>query len=274
MTVALDLPVERYGSLDRLRDWIAQFDSAAIAYSGGVDSALVLATAHRALGSKALACIGVSPSLPERELRAAIELAEKLGARYRLVQTAEHLDPRYAANPVNRCYFCKNELYEHLAKVAAEEGAAVILDGTNASDLSDDRPGYRAALERGVRSPLAELGLTKNEVRELAHQMGLAVWDKPSMPCLSSRVPHGTAIVPELLKRIERAEDVLARLGFKQFRVRHHGEIARIELQPPDMMRAVERRNEIVEGVRAAGYKFVSLDLAGFSSGSLRAKFD
>jgi uncharacterized protein len=264
-------PSQLQADFMRLRDLIAQFGSALVAYSGGVDSALVLAAANDELGARALACIGVSPSYPQRELRAAIDLAEKLGASHRSVQTEEHLNPGYAANPVNRCYFCKSELYDHLSRIAASEGFAVILDGTNASDLGEDRPGYRAALERGVRSPLAELGMSKNDVRTLARHRGLPVWDKPSMPCLSSRVPHGTAIVPELLGRIERAEDVLEALGFRQYRVRHHGDVARIELAPQDMARAMECRIAIVEGIQNAGYRFVSLDLAGFSSGSLHA---
>ena len=255
--------------LNRLKECIAQFPSALVAYSGGVDSALVLAVAHEMLGSRMLACIGVSPSYPQRELYAAVELAQSLGANHRLVDTQEHLDPHYSANPVNRCYFCKNELYARLAHLAEAEQFAVILDGTNASDLSESRPGYKAAQERGVRSPLAESKLTKADVRALAKHLGLPVWSKPAMPCLSSRVPHGTSIVPELLRQIERAEDVLAELGFSQFRVRHHGDVARIELPVKDFPRALESREVLMRGIRAAGYRFVSLDLAGFNSGSL-----
>ncbi|HWE01946.1 MAG TPA: ATP-dependent sacrificial sulfur transferase LarE [Tepidisphaeraceae bacterium] len=249
--------------------WMDQFDSAIVAYSGGVDSALVLALAHGRLAEGVLACIGVSPSYPERELEAAVDLAKRLGARYRLVRTDEHLDPRYAANPVNRCYFCKSNLYGHLRRVADEENISVIFDGTNASDLGEIRPGYRAAQERGVRSPLAELGLEKNQVRALARQLGLPIWNKPAMPCLASRVPHGVAVVPALLSKIASAETVLFQLGFTQFRVRHHGDVARIELPAEEFARAIECRETLVCGIRAAGYRFVSLDLGGFKSGSL-----
>jgi uncharacterized protein len=230
-----------------------------------------MAMAHATLGRRALACIGVSPSYPERELQAAVELADQRGAAHRLIHTQEHRDPRYAANPVNRCYFCKSELYDQLCQVASAEGFASVLDGTNASDLGDDRPGYRAALERGVRSPLAELGVTKQDVRAMARAIGLSVWDKPAMPCTASRVPHGIAIRPELLHRIEQSETLLIRLGFAQCRVRHHGDVARIEVPASDLARLLECRAEIVRGIREAGYRFVSLDLSGFSSGSLHA---
>jgi uncharacterized protein len=210
----------------------------------------------------------VSPSYPAREQRDAVALAEATGFAFRLVETGEHLDADYTANPDNRCYYCKAHLYERLAAIAATEGWAVILDGTHAGDLGDDRPGRVAAGERGVRSPLAELGLDKPVVRALARALGLPAWDKPAMACLSSRVPHGTAITPELLARIERAEDVLVALGFRQFRVRHHGEVARIELPLPDLARAVAQQAAIVAGIGQAGYRHVCLDLAGFRGGA------
>jgi uncharacterized protein len=262
------VPVDADG-LQILRAWMGSFSSAVVAYSGGVDSALVLAIARECLGNNALACIGVSPSYPQRELEAAIELADRIGVRYRLVQTQEHLDPRYAANPADRCYFCKTELYQRLSAIAAEEGAAVILDGTNASDLNEHRQGYVAAKEHGVRSPLAELGIPKEGVRSLVRHLGLPVWNKPAAPCLASRVPTGVAVVPELLRRIEKAEDALAALGFADFRVRHHGEVARIEMPVESLAAALEKRVAILEGVRAAGYRFVSIDLAGYRSGSV-----
>jgi uncharacterized protein len=263
------LSVELEQKLNKLRAIMHECGSVLVAYSGGVDSALVMVVAHGELGERALACIGVSPSYPTREMRDAVKLAEQIGVPYRLVNTEEYRDASYAANPTNRCYFCKSELHDQLKKIVASEGWQVVLDGNNISDLGDDRPGMQAARERGVRSPLIEAGVTKPEVRELARYLGLPVWDKPAMACLSSRVPHGTAITPELLRQIESAEDVLVELGFRQFRVRHHNEIARLELPAEDFARAFEYHAQIVAGIRAAGYRFVTLDLAGFRSGSL-----
>jgi pyridinium-3,5-biscarboxylic acid mononucleotide sulfurtransferase len=225
-----------------------------------------MAVAHERLKEKALACIGVSPSYPAREMRAATELAETLAVPYRLVETREHLDERYAANPGNRCFFCKSELHDRLRDIADAEGWNVVVDGNNASDPPADRPGMLAAKQRGVRSPLSEASITKDDVRAIARYLGLPVWDKPAMACLSSRVPQGTPITPELLRQIEAAEDVLVALGFEQFRVRHHGDIARIELPAQEFERAIACRDEIVRRIKSAGYGFVTLDLAGFRS--------
>jgi len=258
--------------LAKLELWLAQWPSVLVAYSGGVDSALLMATAHRVLGAKALACIGASPSYPQRELAGALKIATDLGANVRAVETQEHLNPHYAANLADRCYFCKSELYTRLKKVAEAEGFAVIIDGNNATDAqANDRAGWLAGRERGIRSPLAELGFTKDQVRAMAQELGLPVWNKPAMPCTSSRVPHGMPIVPGMLKKIEAAESALLALGFGQLRVRHHGDIARIELPVEDLPRALELREQITEGVKACGYKFVTLDLAGFKSGALHA---
>jgi uncharacterized protein len=264
-----DLSIALLGKLDSLRTLLRECESALVAYSGGVDSALVMTVAHQELGERALACIGVSPSYPVREMRDAVKLAETLGVPFRLVNTEEYLDENYAANPTNRCFFCKSELHDRLKTIAESEGWAVVLDGNNVSDLGDFRPGMEAARQRNVRSPLIEAGISKPEVRELARHLGLPVWDKPAMACLSSRVPHGTPITPALLRQIEQAEDVLVALGFQQFRVRHHGEIARIELPPADFAMAIAHHAELVDGVKRAGYRFVTLDLAGFRSGSL-----
>ncbi|HRW06424.1 MAG TPA: ATP-dependent sacrificial sulfur transferase LarE [Caldilineaceae bacterium] len=255
--------------LGKLRAIMHECGSVLVAYSGGVDSALVMAVAHQELADQALACIGVSPSYPAREMRDAVKLAEELGVPYRLVNTEEYLDPNYAANPNNRCYFCKSELHNRLKAILVREEWGVVLDGNNASDVGDFRPGMTAARERGVRSPLLEAEITKDEVRAIAQSLGLPVWDKPAMACLSSRVPHGTPITPELLRQIEAAEDVLVALGFAQFRVRHHNEIARIELPPEEFPKAIAAHMAITSGVKAAGYRFVALDLAGFRSGSL-----
>lgn len=262
--------VERAAKLAELRRFIAAFPSALTAYSGGVDSALVMATAHAVLGPSALACIGVSPSYAAREERAALALAERLGARVRRVFPDELRDPRYAENPTNRCYYCKSALYARLAAVARDEGIAAVFDGTNLDDLaSDDRPGIEAARAHGVRFPLVEAGLTKSDVRAAARELGLPVWDKPAMACTASRVPHGDPISAELLARIEAAEDVLVALGLPEMRVRCHGDLARVEVPPERFSDVLSQREAIVPRLRELGFRHVTLDLAGLRGAPL-----
>ncbi len=255
--------------LDRLRAWFEELGSAAVAYSGGTDSAFVLKVAHDALGERAVGVTAASASLARAELEDARSLAARIGARHVILQSGELDDPRYRENTTARCYFCKSECYALLSRYARDHGYAVVVDGTNADDLSDFRPGREAAKEKGVRSPLVELALTKREIRELSRTLGLPTWDKPAAACLSSRVPHGTAVTPEVLSMIERAEVAVRRHGIRQLRVRHHDAIARIEVDPSDFDRLLACRSEIIAELRAIGYRFVTLDLEGFRSGSL-----
>jgi pyridinium-3,5-biscarboxylic acid mononucleotide sulfurtransferase len=263
------LTIELARKLDHLRQILRSLGKTLIAYSGGVDSALVAVIAAQELHEDALACIGVSASFPQRELRQAVELAQQMKIAYRLVQTHEQDDPRYLANQGNRCFFCRMELFGRLREIAATEGWDAIADGVHWDDLEDHRNGIAAARENAVRSPLLEAQLHKQEVRDLARHLGITAWDKPAMACLASRVPHGTPIESRLLRRIEAAEQCLAELGFRQFRVRDHGDIARLEINLDEFSRAIELREPISAGVRAAGYRFVALDLLGFQSGSV-----
>ncbi|MEM9414489.1 MAG: ATP-dependent sacrificial sulfur transferase LarE [Planctomycetota bacterium] len=241
------------------------------AFSGGVDSTVVAAVARRVLGkSSAPAVIGDSLSLPRSELAAAVELAEQLDLELHVVQPAEQDDPGYVANAGDRCYFCKTHLYSTLQRAAKELGVGWIANGTNTDDLGDHRPGLRAADEAQVISPLLEAGLDKSAVRAVARHLGLDNADKPAAACLASRIPYGTEVTPQRLAEVERAEDALRRLGFTGFRVRHHGQVARIEI-PEDQMQQVmvpNVRQEVVSAIEQAGFLFAAIDLAGFRSGS------
>jgi len=255
--------------LVRLREEIAACGSALVAFSGGVDSTFVLAVAREVLGDAAVALTAHSPSVPASEREEARRLAARLGARHVVRGSREGEDPRYRANPVDRCYFCKSELFRICHEVARAEGLAAVLDGFNADDRADHRPGRRAGLEHGVRSPLADAGLGKAEIRALSEAMGLPTWDKPQMACLASRIPYGTEVTPERLARVERAEARLRALGFRELRVRHHGDLGRVELGDAELAEGFRRECEVLAAVESAGFARAVLDREPYRSGRL-----
>lgn len=263
------IPPQLQEKWSTLLESMKSLESCVVAFSGGADSALLLKAAVLALGDRAIAATGLSETYAPEEMEEAKSVAAEIGSVHVMVRTMELTDPRYANNSHQRCYFCKTELYSQLQAYAKQHGYAAVVDGTNADDLGDFRPGIRAANQQGVRSPLQEAGLTKQEIRDLSHWLALPTWDKPAAACLSSRFAYGDPITVEKLSQVAKAESHLRRLGYRGFRVRHHDEIARIEMPVEQLPDALADREAIVAGVKSAGYRYVTIDLDGYVSGRM-----
>ena len=263
------LPALFTDKLERLRHIVADMQSVLVAFSGGIDSTLVLKVAHDELGTKAVGITAVSPTYPAAELESATRTAQEIGALHEVVSTDQLEIPAFVQNDAARCFHCKTDLYRLLERLRASRSMQWVLDGTNMDDLGDDRPGIKAAREWAVRSPLVEAGLTKADVRAAAHRLGLSMWDKPAAACLSSRIPRGVPITVEKLRRVEQAEAILQAEGFRQVRVRDHGDIARIELAPEEFPRLDQPalRSSLSARLREVGFRFICVDLEGYRPG-------
>ena len=263
MVDSIDLKVSK------LKKSLQDMGSVIVAYSGGIDSTLMLQLAHETLGTKSIGITAFSASMPVKEKEEAENIAKLIGANFKVIISHETEDGRYLQNAPDRCFFCKSDVYDRLIDYAQNNGYQFVVDGTNADDAGDHRPGRQAASEHGVRSPLLEAGITKDEIRILAKKYGLPNWDKPAAACLASRVPYGTMITIPMLGQIEKAELVLRNMGFQQLRVRHHDQVARIEIEASEFIQIMEKREAIVKALKELGYTYVTLDLAGFRSGSM-----
>ena len=259
------------GKHKKLKEILKSYGDLLVAYSGGVDSSLLLKVAHDVLGKKVLAVIAESKTYTKEEGDSAVKFAKKLGVRYQVIHTNEFDDERFVLNPPERCYYCKKELFSKLSGIAKKEGIKHVADGSNVSDLSDYRPGAKALKEYGVKSPLRDAGLTKEDIRKLSKELKIPAWNKPALACLASRIPYGTKITSEILEKIEKGERFLRGLGLKQVRVRHHGNLARIEVDKCDLASLVEdgTSDEIDKKFKSLGYNFVTIDLEGYRTGSM-----
>ncbi len=255
--------------IGELTEWLAGCKGVLVAWSGGVDSTLLAVMAHRTLGQAALAVTADSPSFPRADLRDAKALAKRFGLRHQVIATDEMNNPEFTANPPDRCYHCKSELFCRLRQLADKAGLAEVVDGSNAEDTGDFRPGTRAAQEQGVKRPLQELGFTKEEIRAASRALGLPTADKPATACLTSRIPYGTPITQATLTVVEKGENELHRLGFVQCRLRLHGEVGRIEVPPEQLEQVLAKREAILKGLKKAGVRYIALDLQGYRTGSL-----
>ena len=258
-----------YEKLEKLREILKDMNRVVVAYSGGVDSTFLLKVAHGVLGDNVLAVTATSSTYPKEELIKAKNFSQKIGAKYRIIKSEEMKNKHFSKNTPNRCYYCKKELFTKIKKIAATQKINYVLDGSNVDDVRDYRPGSKAIKELCVRSPLKEAGLTKKDIRELSHEMKLETWDKPALACLASRFPYGTRITKKRLKQVEMAETFLSKLGLNQIRVRHHNEIARIEVIKDDLDKILKHKEAIADYFKKLGFTYVTMDIEGYRTGSL-----